>query len=161
LTDRGARHAGVTYTDLAIAMWGEIKALEDSETKTRILRRVSHRMGKSFHDLLPAGTIEERMRDMAGVLAGRRIPTSFGTSLGLPVIEFHACPYPDLVRTSEDRAVCDLEQRVMSEAIGQEVELSQCRLDGHGCCQFKPVIDPASTSRHVCSHGETGSSSPQ
>ncbi len=79
------------------------------------------------------------MRDMAGVMAGRRIPTTFGKPQGLPVLEVHACPYPDLVGMTSDRSVCDLEQRVMSQALGQAIELSQCRLDGHGCCQFKPV----------------------
>jgi hypothetical protein len=28
---------------------------------------------------------------------------------------------------------------VLSEAIGQPLELSCCRLDGHGTCQFKPI----------------------
>ncbi len=139
LTDLGWRQVGVTYTDLAVALWGEILLLEEGQTRSKLIDRVSKRMGRSFKDLLPEGSLEERMKSLAGLMAARRIPASFISIEGLPILSVHACPYPDLTGRDSDRSLCDLEQQVLSEAIGQPLELSCCRLDGHGTCQFKPI----------------------
>ena len=121
-----------------MALWAEIMELEDSETKSKLISRVSKRMGRSFGDLLPEGSIHERMKSLAGLMAARRIPASFVNVDGLPVLSVHACPYPDLTSRDVDRSLCHLEQQVLSEAVGQPLELSCCKLDGHGSCQFKP-----------------------
>ena len=139
LTDVGWQQVGVTYGDLAIAMWNEINKLDNLELKARLVNRVSEQMGGKFREMLPDAPLEERMRIMAGLLSNRKIPTCMTTGVGLPVLEVQACPYPDLVGEGHDRSVCNLETKVMSKALGQDMELSQCRLDGHSCCQFKPA----------------------
>ena len=140
LTSKGAQQAGVSYSDLAIALWSEIKMIESSEVKETLIDRVSQRMGGSFRKLLPDGSIEDRMQLIAGLLSNRKIPTCMTSGIGLPILEVQACPYPDLVGQEHDRSVCTMETRVLSAALGQEMELSQCRLDGHSCCQFKPTV---------------------
>lgn len=147
LTDMGWRQAGVTYSDLAIALWNEINLLGNSELKMQLVDKVSQQMGGKFREMLPDASLETRMQGMADLMSNRRIPTRLGGAVGLPVLEVHACPYPDLVaKDNDDRSVCDLEKKVMSAALGQPMELSQCRLDGHNCCQFKPsVTEPATT----------------
>jgi predicted ArsR family transcriptional regulator len=145
LTDLGWRQAGVTYSDLAIAMWTELKSLDNSELQARLVDKVSQRMGVKFRAMLPDASLTERMQGMADLLSNRRIPACVSNAPGLPVLEVQACPYPDLVANDHDRSVCNLEQKVMSAALGQEMELSQCRLDGHNCCQFKPTQPPVAT----------------
>ena len=140
LTAKGAQQAGVSYCDLAIALWSEIKRIESVEVKETLMDRVSQRMGDSFRDLMSDGSIEDRMQLMAGLLTNRKIPTCMTSGIGLPILEVQACPYPDLVGHEHDRSVCTMETRVLSAALGQEMELSQCRLDGHSCCQFKPTV---------------------
>ena len=140
LTGKGARQAGVTYNDLAIALWNEIKLIDSPEVKKTLMGRVSERMGGTFRELLSGGPLEDRMLMMAGLLSDRRIPTCMTHGYGLPVLEVQACPYPDLVGSEHDRSVCNLETKVLSTALGHEMELSQCRLDGHSCCQFKPTV---------------------
>ena len=139
LTDLGWRQVGVTYTDLAISLWSEVLAIPDVQLRTDLIERVSQRMGRAFREMLPEGTLDDRMRSLANIMLSRRIPASFDRTNGMPVIEVHACPYPDLVHRDQDRSLCRLEQQVISQAIGQPMELSQCKLDGHGCCQFKPA----------------------
>lgn len=139
LTDLGWRQVGVTYTDLAISLWGEILAIPDEGLRSEMIHRISHRMGRAFREMLPEGTLDDRVRSLANVMSSRRIPASFDRADGIPILEVHACPYPDLIHRDQDRSVCRLEQQVLSEAIGQPMELSQCKLDGHGCCQFKPA----------------------
>ncbi len=139
LTDMGWRQAGVTYSELAISLWGAIGELEDAELKKQIVERVAQRMGDSYRTLLPDASIGERMRTLAGVLSTRKVPASYSCDKELPILEVHACPYPGLVDSDGDRSVCQLEQEALSQALGHEVQLSKCRLDGHGCCQFSPV----------------------
>ncbi|MFN6131095.1 MAG: helix-turn-helix transcriptional regulator [Planctomycetota bacterium] len=139
LTDLGWRQVGVTYTDLAISLWSEVLAIPDSQLRSELIERVSQRMGRAFHAMLPEGTLDDRMRSLANVMLARRIPASFERDGNIPVLAVHACPYPDLVQRDQDRSLCRLEQQVLSQAIGQQMELSQCKLDGHGCCQFKPA----------------------
>jgi predicted ArsR family transcriptional regulator len=143
LTDQGWRQVGVTYTDLAISLWSEVVAMPDVQLRTNLIRSVSKRMGRAFRDMIPDGSVADRMRSLAIVMSNRRIPASFETSGGLPVLEVHACPYPDLTSRDHERSLCQLEQQVLSEAVGQQLELSCCKLDGHGSCQFKPVQPPS------------------
>jgi predicted ArsR family transcriptional regulator len=53
----------------------------------------------------------------------------------LPVLTALACPYPELAE--QDRSVCAMERLLMSELIGEDVRLSECRLDGDSCCRFE------------------------
>ncbi len=145
LTGKGARQAGVTYSDLAIALWNEVQLIDSPEMKAALIGRVSERMGGTFRELLADGPLDDRMQMMAGLLSNRRIPTCMTSGSGLPILEVQACPYPDLVGNEHDRSVCNLETKVLSTALGQEMELSQCRLDGHSCCQFKPTVTISNT----------------
>ena len=47
----------------------------------------------------------------------------------------HACPYPNLAE--EDESICQMEKMMFSELIGNELELTQCRLNGGGDCRFQ------------------------
>jgi DeoR family transcriptional regulator, suf operon transcriptional repressor len=53
-----------------------------------------------------------------------------------------ACPYPELAM--HDREVCTMEQMLISAALGEEVQLTGCRLDGQGCCSFEPSGETSS-----------------
>ena len=56
----------------------------------------------------------------------------------LPLLQARACPYPDLAE--QDRSVCSMERMMFSELVGENLRLSNCRLDGHNCCTFEPVV---------------------
>ena len=73
------------------------------------------------------------------MLTARNIVTDVKESAQLPVLDIGACPYPTLTDASDDRSMCRLEEQLFSEALGQPVHLSSCRLDGDDCCQFSPV----------------------
>lgn len=140
LTDMGWRQAGVTYGDFAISMWSEICAIRDEQLKSALIDAISHRMGCKFREHMPDAPLIERMKHIVSMLSHRKIPSCIAEESDEPVLEVQACPYPDLVGIGvQDRSVCALETKVISEALGHDVELSKCRLDGHSCCQFKPT----------------------
>jgi predicted ArsR family transcriptional regulator len=86
--------------------------------------------------------LAERMRIIGDSLAKRRIATRISfhpeNQLGLPVLDLPSCPYPALRDATHDRSMCELERRMLSEALGGPVQLSSCVLDGDSVCRFTP-----------------------
>lgn len=100
--------------------------------------------------------LAERMRMIGDSLAKRRIATRISfhpenqlghpenqlghpeNQLGLPVLDLPSCPYPALRDATHDRSMCELERRMLSEALGGPVQLSSCVLDGDSVCRFTP-----------------------
>jgi len=150
LTNNGWRHVGVTYADLASAIWSEIESLPNEEFRKQLLGGIAKRMGQAYSLLLPESSTSDRMDAMAKLLTQRKIPTQFasqtpGSAIQLPIMTVHACPFPDLAAVNR-RSACELEQAVFSEAVGAPMELSCCRLDGHDSCQFRPATVALATN---------------
>jgi len=139
LTQKGLRHTGSNFADLALALWRELSKIEDYELRRTVLRRVLQSMFERYAKQMEGRTLLERMRSLADLLAQRRV--SFSVELPedagqLPVLTAHACPYPELAEM--DRTICALERVLLSELLGKSMTLSQCRLDGGSNCQFQP-----------------------
>jgi predicted ArsR family transcriptional regulator len=76
------------------------------------------------------------MTSLSRLMGEREIPFEVNTSNELPVLTALACPYPELAKV--DRGVCTMEKLMLSEILGENVRLSECRLDGANCCTFTP-----------------------
>ncbi len=141
LTPLGLRYSSASYAELASALWAEVIDLPNPSLRGRVLRRVAQRMSQSFRDQMPAAesSMEDKLQAMVGELAKRKVPASVDPSGTVPVLQVLACPFPDLAVDGRDRQVCEMEQEMISAAIGESVELECCRLDGHEHCQFRPV----------------------
>jgi predicted ArsR family transcriptional regulator len=72
---------------------------------------------------------------LARLLARRQIPVSVEGHPDNPVLTEHACPYPKLAE--QDQGICNMEQMMFSELLGQNIELTQCRLQGGSECRFQ------------------------
>ena len=136
LTQKGLRQTGSNFTDLALALWREVSAIEDYEVRRTVLRRVVKALAGSYARHIEGTDTREKMQSLASLLHERRIPVSVEQADGLPILTAHACPYPELAE--KDRTICALERVLFSELLGRDVELSKCRLDGGECCQFQP-----------------------
>jgi predicted ArsR family transcriptional regulator len=136
LTEKGRRRAGANFADLAIALWAEIREIKDPEVRRGLLQRVSKRLATLYAGRVRGSTLEEKMESLAEVFRERRIPFEVSGSRELPILHATACPYPDLAE--QDRTVCSMERILFSELLGENVRLSNCRLDGHNCCTFEP-----------------------
>lgn len=143
LTVQGHRSAGANPVDLADAMWREILMIPDDGLRSKLLTAVAARLGKQYaaqvisdHD---DDSFEGRMRKLSEMMSSRHMVAEVSHSGPLPVLDVAACPFPSLTDTSDERAMCRLEEQMISEALGRPVELSSCRLDGDQCCQFSAV----------------------
>jgi predicted ArsR family transcriptional regulator len=136
LTEKGERTSGNNFADMASVLWEEIKAVEDPAVRRGLLKRIADRFVEKYRDDVAGDTLAERMRALAGVMEEREIPFTVDESKGLPVLSAVACPYPELAKA--DRGVCTMEKLMLSEILGENVRLSECRLDGATCCTFTP-----------------------
>lgn len=140
VTPLGIRYTAASYADLARALWLEVMELPNPQQRARVLRRVAKRMGEGLKESVPqTGDVGQRLAATATALSRRKMSTVVNLSGELPVLEVHTCPYPELTEHTQSRHLCELEQEMLSEAIGQSVQLDCCRLDGHSLCQFRPV----------------------
>lgn len=141
LTAKGLRAAGDNYADLAEVLWSEIREIEDPAIRDGLLERIAQKLAARSWEAQGSG-LAEKMQNLAERMKERRVPLEVDKSGELPVLTVLACPYPELAM--HDREVCNMEQMMISAALGQEVELKGCRLDGDGCCSFHPSGNEAS-----------------
>jgi len=143
LTVTGHRDAGANPADLADAMWREILAVEDEVIRNQLVSAVAARLGRQFAMQFESdqsnNSFEDRMHQLSEMMTARQMVTEVTNVGELPVLDIGVCPFPTLTGVSDDRAMCRLEEQMISEALGQPVHLSSCRLDGDECCQFSAV----------------------
>lgn len=137
LTEKGVRLTGSNFTDLALALWKGICEIENPTTRERIIRTVARELANRYAQEVAGTTVEQRMRAVTRLLGQRRVAFSVdGSTDGeLPVLHADVCPYPGLAEADHD--ICRLETLMLSHLIGQEVTLSDCRVDGSDCCRFQ------------------------
>lgn len=135
-----ARHqAGSNASDLAMVLWEEIRAVTDPEVKRGLLERLAVRLAKFYEPQMSGRTVETRLESMRKLFDDRNIPLAVtpaaadgSHSLSLQVVD---CPYGELAE--QDRGVCAMERMLFSQLLDTPVKLTECRLDGHACCQFQ------------------------
>ncbi len=136
LTEKGEQAAGDNFGDLAVVLWEEIKAVDDPAIRRGLLKRIADRFVAKYRNAIDGPSLEERMAAMARIMGEREIPFEVKKENELPVLSALACPYPELAK--QDRSVCTMEKLMLSEVLGENVKLSECRLDGGTCCTFTP-----------------------
>ncbi len=137
LTQKGLRLTGSNFTDLALALWRQIGAIEDEPLRRRLMMQVVEALAEGYARQIEGKTTAERMESLKRLLEQRRVPFSVDVSRPLPVLTAHACPYHELA--VQDRGICSLEKMLFSELLGEQLELAECRLDGGPSCRFQPT----------------------
>ena len=136
LTEKGENQSGDNFSDLAVVLWEEIKAVPDPEIRRGLLKRIADRFVAKYQGTISGQSLGERMASLADLMNEREVPFEVDTTGSLPVLSALACPYPELAKA--DRSVCTMEKLMLSEVLGENVRLSACRLDGANCCTFTP-----------------------
>lgn len=135
LTEKGLSLTGSNFTDLAMTLWLDIRQKGDPELGRETLRRIARALASGYAGQIHGDTPSERMQSLADILSQRRIPVSVENSNQGPILTEHACPYPKLAE--QDRDICNVERMMFSELLGQNVHLTQCRLQGGTECRFQ------------------------
>ncbi len=143
LTERGVRLTGSNFTDLALALWEGICAVDDPEVRETIIRSVAAKLAEKYASEVAGTTPTQRMEALIHLLGQRRVPFRVDKEDGLPVLNAEVCPYPGLADTNRD--ICRLEMLMLSQLMGHEMDLTECRADGSDSCRFCLSTSSAST----------------
>ena len=135
LTEKGRRQSGTNFIDLAMALWNEVRAIEDPQIRKGLLQRIAGHLSAMYSSQVNGSTTTQRMEAVRDLFAQRNVPFEVERRGDLPVLTAVACPYPQLAEA--DRGICALERMLFSELVGENVRLSECRLDGTLCCTFE------------------------
>ena len=136
LSPTGIRVGGDNFEDLAKALWAELHAVKDPEVRNGLLNRVIGRLSEKYVNDLEGENLEEKLESLTRLMQEKDIPFEIEAKDGeLPVLTALACPYPNLAE--HDRSICSMEEKVFSEMLGKNVNLTSCRLDGDNCCTFE------------------------
>lgn len=181
ITNKGRQSLGSNYADLAVSLWRAIRAIDVPEIRHQVLQWAAEEMARMHRPLVKGQDLAERMADVARILSQKRVPFCVerdleGTSRRalptdapgatardrqsespggfLPILVGQACPYPDL--SEMDAEICEFERLWLSQLLGADVELTQCRRRGGHQCHFVPLprgtteVDSPSVAReHV------------
>lgn len=127
--------------DLALTLLEEVFALEGTERAELLLGRVGDRLAKRYASSVRGEMLLDRVEQLAEALQQRGVLTGVDVE-DENVIILHAynCPYHELAQ--EHRAICEMDEKVMRQVLGSDVNLSACMMDGHRVCSFV-VSQPA------------------
>jgi predicted ArsR family transcriptional regulator len=135
LSEKARRQAGSNYGDLAMLLWDQIRSVKDLEVRRGLLQRIASAMAGLYRGRIRGTTMAARMESLRDLFAERRVPLEIDSNGNLPVLTVVDCPYPELAE--KDRGICAVEKMLFAELLDAPVRLSQCRLEGHACCQFE------------------------
>ena len=92
LTQEGRRKTGANFADLAIALWHEIRSIQDVEIRRGLLDRISRRLVDAYADQIHGDTLREKMDWLCTLFGTRGVPLAVETPLGeLPVLTATYC----------------------------------------------------------------------
>lgn len=135
VTDKGLRHLGDNYSDLALILWREIRSIEDPVIRGMLRSRVMQALVSRFGSTESIPSVFDRLIYLQAGLADRGHNVEIDQSANLPILRENNCPYHDLA--NEDRDICELEQDVFARVLGVPVRLKKCCQDEHTCCEFE------------------------
>lgn len=135
LSEKARRQLGSNYADLALMLWEEIRSVKDPEVRRGLFERIARALGRLYAGRVQGANLTARMNSLKELFAERNVPLEVETKSKLPVLTVVDCPYPELAE--RDRGICAVEKMLFDELLATPVRLSQCRLEGHTCCQFE------------------------
>lgn len=135
LTEQGRALFPHHYDEFTNSLLREILLTEGPQKVQDLLGRLSKRMAEQYARQIAGDAPAERMIALSELLNAKGIMADVQFDAdGITFREF-TCPYYELAR--EHRAICDMEQGMISQVVNQPVALVACSLDGHHGCHFK------------------------
>jgi predicted ArsR family transcriptional regulator len=134
LTDNARHLFACECEDLALALYNELLHEFGPEVVQRLLARVGQRMADQYKHQMRGLALQERVRMYARLLDERGIMSDVTEAEDALILHEYNCPYHELAASHIE--ICEMEQRMLSEVLGADVELTHTIVDGHHRCSF-------------------------
>jgi predicted ArsR family transcriptional regulator len=131
LSDRAQALFPNGYDVLVKLLLEELTEREGPAHVQAILSGVGERLADQFGE--HEGGLHQRLQTLVQASQARGTPITLHDSDGVTTLHKYNCPYFDVAKTTD--AVCAVEQRMIEQVLGRNVELTERIVDGHaGCC---------------------------
>lgn len=120
--------------DLARLVLQEVEQSQGPDALQGVLERVGHRLVALYQEQMAAADLGQRIEAWVLILERRGVLAEVDRTETGYRLWVYGCPYQQVA--TENRAVCEMEQRVMARLLRSDVKLTQCLLDGQPGCQF-------------------------
>ena len=135
LTDKGQELFPKEYGDLTNLLLEEILELDGRDKLDLLLQRVSDRAAAKYAaGIDSAQHLLDRLHNLAALLGDKGMPIEVQQRGSVMMIHSASCPY--FAVAQRHREICDMEQRMLGQALGSSVQLTGCVLDGNHGCDF-------------------------
>ena len=130
--------------DLALTLLEEVFALEGTDRTNLLLARVSNRLANKYQQSVRSELLVERVDELAGALYQRGVLTDVKVEADDTfILHTYNCPYHELAQ--DHREICEMDEAMLRQVLGSDVNLTNCMMDGHQGCSFvvspKPATD--------------------
>lgn len=125
--------------DLALTLLEEVFAMEGSVKTAQLLDKVGERLANRYAASIRSTLLRERVDEMAVALNQKGILSDVSGDGSAVTLQTYNCPYHELAQ--EHREICEMDEKMMGQALGTDVSLSACMMDGHSCCTFTVAVD--------------------
>lgn len=134
LTAKGRALFPHHYDEFTNSLLREILLVEGPAKVQQLLGRMGTRMAEQYSRHIAGVAPAERAIALTELLNAKGIMAEVHFEGDAIVFHEFTCPYYELAR--EHRAICEMEEGMISQVLNQPAELVQCTLDGHHGCQF-------------------------
>jgi predicted ArsR family transcriptional regulator len=135
LTPKGRSLFPHHYDEFTNSLLREILLTEGPDKVQELLGRLSRRMAEQYAQQISGQAAAERAIALTELLNAKGILAEVCCGPDGIVFCEYTCPYYELAR--EHRAICDMEEDMITHVIRHPVVLVACTLDGHHGCQFR------------------------
>ncbi|HUP28170.1 MAG TPA: TrmB family transcriptional regulator [Chloroflexia bacterium] len=139
LTTRAQELFPKDYATLALLLLEETRDLHGPEGLRMLLNRVSRRMAEKLSDHTQGKELSQKLLGLVAALGETgmevsMVPVDEGS--GGFILTTRSCPYFEVAQTR--REVCEMEQEMLSDLLGQgvDVQLKGRIVDGQCACEF-------------------------
>ncbi len=142
VTDKAQEIFACHCDDLALTLLEEVFALEGVERTNLLLARVGNRLADKYQQSVRSDLLMERVDELAMALYRRGVLTDVQSQDDNTfVLHTYNCPYHELAQ--EHREICEMDEAMLRQVLGSDVNLTNCMMDGHQGCSFVVSQKPA------------------
>ena len=139
LTSKAQELFGCHCDDLALTLLEEVFHLEGKDRTTILLDRVGERLAQKYANSVRSTVLQDRVEELASTLYERGVIADVSTTENdagdnTIILQTFNCPYHELAQ--DHREICDMDQKMIRQVLGSDVDLTECMMDGHGSCTF-------------------------
>jgi len=139
LTEKARVAMGTRSEALALTLLDEMWKLEGREKMRLLLDRVSQRLAAEYSGRVRSSNLYRRVEELQRELAQEGVVADVHLRGDTIVIHEYTCPYHELAQ--EHRAICEMEEAVISRVLGSSATLSECMMDGAQGCVFEVTVE--------------------